>query len=60
MAIKQIITGMADRVRQEYLIESVSDVQNLSVSVPTGSVAYTADLSNMYMFDGDEWIKIGG
>lgn len=44
--------------RQELLMTSADD--ELPTDVPVGSVAYTADLSYMAMFDGTEWVQIGG
>lgn len=32
----------------------------LPTNVPVGSVAYTADLSYMAIFDGTNWTQIGG
>ena len=43
----------------ELLIDSSSDTASLPDCLP-GSVAYTADLSYMAMFDGTTWQRIGG
>ena len=46
-------------VRREYMIKSTSVLASLSECV-AGSVAYTADLTFMAQFDGDEWVTVGG
>jgi len=45
----------------EVLIDSSSDLTNLPEELSPGSVAYTADLTSMYMkaINGT-WTKIGG
>lgn len=43
----------------EFLIGSAADLSSIPDCAP-GSVAYTADLSYMAMFDGTEWVQIGG
>lgn len=43
----------------EYLVDSESDVADIPRVAP-GSVAYTADLSYMAMYDGEDWVQIGG
>ncbi|MBO7686747.1 MAG: hypothetical protein J6V72_10195 [Kiritimatiellae bacterium] len=43
---------------QELLIASAQ--AELPDDLPPGSVAYTADLSYMAMWDGTEWKQIGG
>ena len=45
--------------KREYLIDSSADTATLPSCAP-GSVAYTADLSYMAMFDGTAWTQIGG
>ena len=41
------------------MIESASDIQNLPGDIAPGSVAYTADMSLMYMFGLDgQWHEI--
>lgn len=47
--------------KAEVLIESANDLKNLPDNLSTGSIAYTASLSLMYMkaIDGT-WTKIGG
>lgn len=49
-------------IPHEYMLGSAADVSNLptGTGVPKGSVAYTADLVNMYQYDGTAWKKIGG
>ena len=32
----------------------------IPTDVPVGSVAYTADLSYIALFDGENWVQIGG
>ena len=44
--------------KREILI--VNENAELPTDVPAGSVAYTADLSYMAIFDGTEWKQIGG
>lgn len=46
-------------VRREYMIKSSSVLASLPECV-AGSVAYTADLTFMAQFDGDEWVTVGG
>ena len=58
--MERISTGTPDWVRQEFMIDSASEVAELPTTVPVGSVAYTADLASMYQFDGTEWVEIGG
>lgn len=43
----------------EFLIDSGDDLTDLPDCLP-GSVAYTADLLSMYMFNGSTWTRIGG
>ena len=45
--------------KSEWLIKSSSDTGSITGIAP-GSVAYTADLSYMAMFDGENWVQIGG
>lgn len=47
------------RQKREWIVDSASDVSSITNAAP-GSVAYTADLSYMAMFDGTEWVTIGG
>ena len=59
MAWKPIEDGWHTTVRREFLVESAADTENLPECDP-GSVAYTADLSFMAMYDGETWVEIGG
>ena len=43
---------------QEILLSSAGT--DKPTDVPVGSVAYTADLAYMAMFDGTTWHQIGG
>ncbi len=45
--------------KAEYMIANEADLANIPEVAP-GSVAYTADLTYMAMWDGTEWKKIGG
>lgn len=56
-----IVHGEENKVllQMEFLIGSSSDLSGLPECAP-GSVAYTADLSYMAMWDGSTWTKIGG
>lgn len=56
-----IVHGEENKVllQMEFLIDSSSDLSGLPECAP-GSVAYTADLSYMAMWDGSTWTKIGG
>lgn len=45
--------------KSEWLIDSSSDTANIPKVAP-GSVAYTADLTYMAMYDGTQWVQIGG
>ena len=45
--------------KTEWMIDSSSDLSGIPKVAP-GSVAYTADLSYMAMYDGTEWKQIGG
>ena len=45
--------------KAEYLIDSESDLEGIPTVAP-GSVAYTADLTYIAMFDGTNWVQIGG
>lgn len=51
--------GWGEQRRKEFLIGSTDDIENLPAADP-GSIAYTADMVNMYMYDGTTWVKIGG
>lgn len=44
--------------RKEILILNTS--AQLPTDYPAGSTAYTADLSTMKLFNGTEWVQIGG
>ncbi len=50
-----------DREKCEILIESQSDLANVPETAAPGSVAYTADMSAIYMkaINGN-WTQIGG
>ena len=50
--------GGAGLEKLEFLIDSSDDLADLPDCLP-GSVAYTADLMNMYMFSGSTWTKMG-
>lgn len=56
-----IVRGEENQILQklEFIIDDSSDLSNLPECAP-GSVAYTADLSYMAMWDGSTWTKIGG
>ena len=58
-----VITTEADGTRVleklEFLIGSSADLSSIPACAP-GSVAYTADLSYMAMYNGTTWTKIGG
>ena len=45
--------------KTEWLIDSSDDLSGIAKVAP-GSVAYTADLSYMAMYDGTQWKQIGG
>ena len=45
--------------KTEWLIDSETDTADIPEVAP-GSVAYTADLSYMAMWDGTDWVQIGG
>ena len=44
--------------RKELLMKNADAI--LPTDVPAGSTAYTADMSVLKMFDGEEWKDIGG
>lgn len=44
--------------RKEILMLNAS--AELPTIYPAGSTAYTADLSTMKLFNGTEWVQIGG
>lgn len=46
-------------VRREYMINSSSVLASLPECV-AGSIAYTADLSYMAQYDGENWVQMGG
>lgn len=46
-------------VRREYMIKSSSVLASLPECV-AGSTAYTADLSYMAQYDGENWVQMGG
>ena len=45
--------------KSEWLIDTSSDTASIPKVAP-GSVAYTADMSYMAMYDGTQWVQIGG
>lgn len=45
--------------KTEWIIGSSSDLTSIPDVAP-GSVAYTADLTSMYIWDGTEWKAVGG
>ena len=45
--------------KTEWLIDTEADTSEIPEVAP-GSVAYTADLSYMAMWDGTDWVQIGG
>ena len=47
-------------VRREYMIKDNTVLDNLPDDSAVGSMAYTADLTFMAQFDGDEWVTVGG
>lgn len=57
----KIVRGENNQVlqRMEFLIGSTSDVSSIPECAP-GSIAYTADLSVIAMYDGSEWAYIKG
>lgn len=67
MAAKQILDTVYEKdggtehrySKTEWLIGSSSDLTDIPEVAP-GSVAYTADLTYMAMYDGEEWHQIGG
>lgn len=44
----------------EFIIDSPSDVNSLPTTVADGSVAYTADLSAIYILKSGRWVENGG
>lgn len=60
MSVTRVQSGHPDWLTQEFLIDSTGDVANLPTDCQPGSVAYTADLLFMAMFDGAQWKTIGG
>lgn len=51
--------GTTIKLKTEWLIGSSSDLTSIPDVAP-GSVAYTADLTEMYLWDGTEWKAVGG
>lgn len=50
-----------NKIAREYLMEGTETDSDLPTDdVPVGSVAYNADMTDMYMFDGAAWNAIGG
>ena len=45
--------------KSEWLIDASTDTSDIPAVAP-GSLAYTADLSYMAMYDGTQWHEIGG
>ena len=43
----------------EFIIDSASDVSSLPVDVADGSVAYTANLANIYILKSGTWVEVG-
>lgn len=63
MTADYVIIGemlVAGAVRREYMIKDNTVLDNLPDDSAVGSVAYTADLTFMAQFDGDEWVTVGG
>ena len=70
ITLLKIRNNYASPLHKEFLIDSEDDVANLPDSIleenednvcAVGSVAYTADLSLMYMLsNNNEWTKIAG
>ena len=42
---------------KELIMDSSSDVSSLPTNVADGSVAYTADLSSIYIFKNGTWVS---
>lgn len=57
--VSTIAEGTLETYKTEWLIASSSDLADIPPVAP-GSVAYTADLTYMAMFDGEAWQTIGG
>ena len=49
----------SDNPKKKEILMKNSSV-TLPTNVPAGSVAYTADMSYVAMFDGTEWKQMGG
>lgn len=45
--------------KSEWIVSGASDLANIP-AVAAGSVAYSADLSFIAMFDGTQWVTIKG
>lgn len=45
--------------KTEWIVDNSADVANIPKVAP-GSMAYTADMTYMAMYDGTQWKRIGG
>lgn len=59
LKVSDVVAGTLETYKTEWLIASSSDLEDIPPVAP-GSVAYTADLTYMAMFDGEAWQTIGG
>jgi hypothetical protein len=59
LKVSDVAAGTLETYKTEWLITSSADLEDIPPVAP-GSVAYTADLTYMAMFDGDTWQQIGG
>lgn len=58
--VETVQPGVLETYRKsEWLIDSSDDLSDIPQVAP-GSVAYMPDLSYMAMYDGTQWIQIGG
>lgn len=57
----KIVRGENNQVLQrlEFIVDSSSDLANLPECAP-GSIAYSADMSVIAMYDGTQWAIIKG
>ena len=58
MAAHIVPTGRPIFEPQEVILDNAADVK--PTDLPVGSVAYTGDLLNMWVFTGTTWKKVGG
>lgn len=59
MAWQNVQSGGPSLARKEFLVTSAADVADIP-ECEAGSVAYTADFSYIAMYNGTEWVQIGG